>query len=105
MTYKEYVKIEFENACKKDWFDPEGNSSTAVSSRGFFAELRKQVSGFNYSIIHAVDLKELGIQLLNIIMWLSLPITYFPFLIMRTIYTRSRAKKEVTASYNKKKAI
>lgn len=101
MTCKDFVESELERASQNEWFDKNGNNVVATSNRSFIAELKLQISGFNSDIMNSVDLKELMAHVLSVIMLLSLPITYIPFLLLRTFFTRRRANKEMLESYNK----
>lgn len=102
MNYKQFIKSEMDRASENEWFDPNGNNVIATSNRGFFAEVKYQISGFNYDILHSVDIKELATQLIMLVQFISVPITYIPFLLLRVFFTRKRAKKEMMESYNKK---
>lgn len=104
MGYKEFVKLEMERASKNDWFDPNGNNVIATANRSFIAELKTQVGRFNSDIVSAINLNELAIQLINVVMVISIPVTYIPMIIARTYFTKKRAKKEMLEDYKKKKA-
>jgi hypothetical protein len=92
MTYEEFKKKEFERACKNDRFDKNGSSVLATVSRSFIAEIRIQVGEFNRAILDSVDLKVLAQQLFSLVLIVSIPVTYVPFLMLRAALTRRRAK-------------
>lgn len=101
LTYKEFCKQKFNEACKKDWFEPHGNSVTATCNRGFAKELKGQIRGLNHDLITCVDFKELGIQIVNLILLVLTPVLYIPILFARAIYKRRESHKEMRESYKK----
>lgn len=101
LTYKEFCKQKFNEACKKDWFNPHGNSVTATCNRGFAKELKGQIRGLNYDVITSVNFKELGVQIINLILLVSVPVIYIPMLFARAIYKRQQSHKEMRESYEK----
>ena len=102
LTYKEFCKNEFEEARKKDWFDPNGNSVTASCNRTFFDEAKLQVKRFNRDIAETfVNLKLLLVGLVALLALITIPITYIPLFIARVWYTRKCRKKEMMESYKK----
>jgi len=100
MKFDDFIKLEIKRASKNEWFDIEGNSPLAMSNRGFISELKKQIKGFNYDILQCVDFKELTWQLAKLILFVTIPITYIPFLLARTCFSRRSAKNEMRVRYN-----
>lgn len=101
LSYKEYLQCELKRASKNEWFDIDGDNVIATSNRSFLSEFKSQVRGFNYDIKNSINLEDLAVQIIAIIVFISLPITYLPFLALRVHFTRKRAKKEMMESYNK----
>lgn len=98
-NFKKYLKNQLEQAKLNDWFDENGNSVTATSNRTLINEIKLDFENFNYDIKELVNFKELFFQLIGIIVLLSLPLTYFPILILRSFYSIRQAKKEMMTKY------
>lgn len=102
MDYKEYLQSGIERALNNQHFDINGNNVLATANRTFLQEMRLEVKRFNYTILNAVDFKELRYQIIYFITLLSLPITYLPLLLLRVSYSKREARKEVMKEMVKK---
>jgi hypothetical protein len=102
MTYKEFLVHRLEQAKKYEHFDEDGNNVVATANRSFFRSLRLDIKVFNSDIYHSVEWKELFWQLWGLMCFLTLPITYIPFLLLRHFVSKSNAHKEMKEEYLKK---
>ena len=100
ITYKEYAKECLEKAKEHDYFDENGNSTTATANRGFVKEMSLDVKRLFICFID-VDFKQLAIQLLGVLIIILSPVLFIPLLITRSYFSRKRAKKELMEYYVK----
>lgn len=101
MTYKEYVKLQLERAKNQDpYFDPEGNSTTAICNRSFLAQLRKSLAHMKYVYTDlSGNLAYLLIGAVSLIWLITFPISLPITALFHVEHMRRKAKKEMKADY------